>query len=155
MRPNLIQNSMDFEIENRKKIIKKGFKTWPFFYMDFSLILNAFWKVLGRSWGGFGEHFGVQKGSQKSKITFLNENVIFKSWREGLGRVLGGFGEGFGRVLEGSGNLLGALGISRRPLNHFLSVGRCLVAFLLFFLLLSVNHCLFRLCFAFAAFCLC
>ena len=61
--------------------------------MDFSPILNGFCKVLGGSWEGFGEHFGVQKGSQKDKIIFFNKNVIFKGFGEGLGKVLGGFGD--------------------------------------------------------------
>ena len=112
--------------------------------MDFSPILDAFGRVLGGSWGGFGEHFGVQDGSPKGKIVFFSKNVIFKGFWEGLGRVLGGSGEGFGRVLEGSGSFLGALGTSRRSCSSFLLFFRCLVAFLLFF-------CCFCLIFAYFA----
>ena len=91
MHPNLMQKSMDFEVENREKVIKKGFKNMTFFYMDFSAILGGFCKVLGGSWEGFGEHFGVQKGSQKGKMIFFNKKYDFQG-------LLGGFGEGLGRV---------------------------------------------------------
>ena len=101
-------------------------------------------EVLGRAWGGFGKHFGVQKGSPKGKIVFFNKNVIFKGFWEGLGMVLGGFGTGFGKVLEWSRSFLGALGTSRRSCSSFLLFFRCLVAFLLFF-------CCFCLIFAYFA----
>ena len=78
--------------------------------MDFSPIWDGICKVLGKSWEGFGEHFVLQKGSQKGKIIFFNKNVIFKGFWEGLGKVLGMFGTGFGKVLEGSRSFLGALG---------------------------------------------
>ena len=68
--------------------------------MDFAPILDPFGRVLGGSWGGFGEHFGVQKGSQKGKMIFFNKIVIFKGFWEGLGRVWRGFWEGLGRVWE-------------------------------------------------------
>ena len=82
--------------------------------MDFPWILASF----GRSWVGFGEHFGTQQRPQKGKINFF-KIAIFKgfwellggSW-EGLEAVLGRFWEGFGRVLggfrEGFGRILGA-----------------------------------------------
>ena len=158
MHPNLMQKSMDFEVENREKVIKKGFKNMIFFLMDFSPILDAFGRVLGGSWGGFGEHFGVQNGSPKGKIVFFSKNVIFKGFWEGLGRVLGGFGTGFGKVLEGSGSFLGALGTSRRCFNSFLLFFMCLVAFWLFFccfcLIIAYFACFLRLLlFAFAKHC--
>ena len=126
--------------------------------MDFSQILDGFCKVFGESWEGFGEHFVVQKGSQKCKIIFFSKNVIFNGFREGLGKVLGRFGKGFGKVLERSGNFLGALGTSRGCFNSFLLCLMCLVAFWLFFccfcLILAYFPCFLRLLlFVFAKLC--
>ena len=95
-----VQKSMDFEVENRKQVIKKGFKNMTFFLHGFFIYFGRILEGLGRVLGGFGEHFGVQKGSQKRR---LGKSVFFQllgGFWEGLGRVWGGFWEGFGRVWE-------------------------------------------------------
>ena len=126
--------------------------------MDFSPILDGFCRPLRKSCGGFGEHFGDQKMSQKSNMIFFNRNVIFKSFWEGVGKVLGRFEKGFGKVLERSGSLLGALRTSRNCFNSFFLFLMSLVAFSLFFccfcLIIAYFACFLRLLlFVFAKLC--
>ena len=125
-----------------------------------SLPLTKFFfcRPLRKSCGGFGEHFGDQKMSQKSNMIFFNRNVIFKSFWEGVGKVLGRFEKGFGKVLERSGSLLGALRTSRNCFNSFFLFLMSLVAFSLFFccfcLIIAYFACFLRLLlFVFAKLC--
>ena len=66
MHPNLMQKSMDFEVENREKVIKKGFKNMTFFLHGFCTNFGPIWeglgKVLGRFWGAFWRPKRVPKG---------------------------------------------------------------------------------------------
>ena len=52
MRPNFIQKSMDFEVENREKSIMGALKKT-------SIFRHGFLMDLGRFWGGFWEDFGA------------------------------------------------------------------------------------------------
>ena len=106
-----VQKSMDFEVENQEKVIKKGFKNMTFFlhgfFTNFGRILEGLGRVLGRFWGAFWSPKRVPKG--ETNFMFPNarfQGVLGGSW-EGLGRVLGGFWEGLGRVLGGVGGILG------------------------------------------------
>ena len=104
--------------------------------MDFAPILDGFCRPLGKSWGGFGEHFGNQKGSQKSKMIFFNKNVIFKGFWEGLRMVLGR-----------SGSFL----VLQKPLETVFTIFcyfwcvwplfRCFSAVFVYFLLISPVFC--------------
>ena len=64
--PKCMQKSMDFEVENREKSMKKSFrKTSSFsyrFFMNSSLILASFWRILGRFWAQFWCPKRVPKG---------------------------------------------------------------------------------------------
>ena len=56
----IIQKSIDFEVENREKSMKKTLKKTSFVFIDFSSIFHRFWRRFGRSWGALGRHLAVQ-----------------------------------------------------------------------------------------------
>ena len=58
---------------------------------------------MGGPWQGLGTIWPSKTSPKRAKLKFL---VKFRFLKD-LGRVLGGFGDGFGRVLVGSGSLLG------------------------------------------------
>ena len=144
-----LRKSMDFKIENQGKSWKNRFQKRCFFqprnFIDFSWFGLRFGRVLGGSWGGFGEHFGFQNGSQKGKIHFFNKIAIFNGFWEGLGRLLGGSGEGFGGFWGGSGSLLGAFGGCRGsflvPLFAFAALCCDLLPFFCFFVVFVIFGC--------------
>ena len=124
------------------------------FFTKFGRILQGLGKVLGRFWGTFWRPKRIPKG----------QNDIFQ-WECDFQKLLGRFGErlerfgkGFGKVLERSGNFLGALGTPKRCFNNFLWFFMCLVAFWLFFccfcLIIAYFVCFLRLLlFTFAKLC--
>ena len=67
MHPNLMQKSMDFEVENREKVIKKGFKNMTFFLHGFCTNFGPIWEGLG---GVLGSILASKTGPQRAKLYF-------------------------------------------------------------------------------------
>ena len=124
-----VQKSMDFEVENREKLVKKAFKKIFLFQHEFFIDFGSILEGLGEGLGALGRLLGSLKGSQKGKIDFFNKIAIFKGFGEGLGSILGGSWEGFGSVLVGSGSLWTLLG----PLSAVLGVFCNFCSVLVFF----------------------